>query len=521
MKFHTASRAAVAALALAVALTACSSGKTETGDEVSSLTIDKSFDLKTLDPGRQYEPTGSFIAHALYETLLTFDGNDVSKVVPGLASLEQAPDDRTFTLTLEGSPEFSDGTPMTADDVVFSLQRLIGMKGNPSFLLDGVTVTKVDDKTVELTTEVPKPELPAILTNPALGIVNSRVVMENGGTTDTTDSAESFLNETSAGSGPYVLESANISSKIVLEANENYGGTAPTYDRVVIENADGATQAINIEAGSADIALDLSATQAESLDSSINVVSEPGEDVVFLLLNQDEAISTITSNPDFVSAVRNAIDYDELLSLAGPGTVRAGGVIPSMLLGALDPEEAPKTDIDQAKKDLAASGYSGETVTLSFPSDVSLGGVEFTVLAQRIQSQLAEVGINVELAPAPVATELDNYRNGKEAFGLWYFGPSYPDPTYYFAYTPGDLIGLRTGWAADADPTVSELAAVAAQGGSDEERQAAFEELQRQLHVSGPWVPLIQPSKTIAARDGITNVGYNLLWTIDIADLGK
>ena len=79
---------------------------------------------------------------------------------------------------------FSDGTPVTADDVVFSLQRLIGMKGNPSFLLDGVTVAKKDASTVVLTSAKPNAALPFILPNPALSIVNSKVVTANGGTTD-------------------------------------------------------------------------------------------------------------------------------------------------------------------------------------------------------------------------------------------------------------------------------------------------------------------------------------------------
>ncbi|HMH57928.1 MAG TPA: ABC transporter substrate-binding protein, partial [Galbitalea sp.] len=172
-----------AAVALALVVTGCSSGKTTGNDSAAkTITIDKAFDLKTADPGRMYEPTGEMVDKALYETLLTFNGGDVSKVVPGLATLKESSDAKTFTLTLTGTHKFSDGTPITADDVVFSLDRVIGVKGNPSFLLDGVTVTKKNSTTVVLTTKTATPALPSILANPALGILNSKVVKAHGGT---------------------------------------------------------------------------------------------------------------------------------------------------------------------------------------------------------------------------------------------------------------------------------------------------------------------------------------------------
>ena len=128
--------------------------------------VDQSFDLKTSDPGRAFELTGSIVDRALYETLLTFKGSDVTKPVPQLATYKESSDNKTLTLTLDGKHKFSDGTTVTADDVVFSLKRVQGIKGNPSFLLDGVTVNKVDDKTVTLTTATPNPALPFILPEP-------------------------------------------------------------------------------------------------------------------------------------------------------------------------------------------------------------------------------------------------------------------------------------------------------------------------------------------------------------------
>jgi peptide/nickel transport system substrate-binding protein len=511
-----------AAVALALLVTGCSSGKT-TGGSAKTLTIDKTFDLKTADPGRMYEPTGEMVDKALYETLITFNGGDVSKVVPGLATLKQSSDAKTFTLTLKGTHKFSDGSTMTADDVVFSLDRVIGVKGNPSFLLDGVTVTKKNATTVVLTTQKPTPALPAILANPALGILNSKVVKAHGGSTTESDKAEKYLNTHSAGSGPYILGSLNLSSQVVLTTNKNYDGPArPTYSRVVIQNVEGATQKINVQGGSADVALDLSGTQANGLSSSsLKVTSDPSANVIFLLLNQNPSISAITSNPDFIKAVKESIDYSDLVSIAGTGTSQAPGVVPSMFLGALDKGDALKTDAAAAKADLAKSGYAGESVTLSFPSDLTLNGIEFPTIAQRIQSQLKTAGITVDLAPAPVATELDAYRNGTEKIGLWYWGPDYPDPSDYLVFTPGDVVGLRAGWAAGADPAITKLADAAAAGGSNAERTSQFQALQKALNESGPFIPLLQPGNNIASKSSVTGVVYNAVWTIDIAALGS
>jgi peptide/nickel transport system substrate-binding protein len=243
--------------------------------------------------------------------------------------------------------------------------------------------------------------------------------------------------------------------------------------------------------------------------------------VIFLLLNQNSKVSKITSNPDFVKAVKEAIDYADLVSIAGTGTSQAPGVVPSMFLGALTSANELKTDLDAAKADLKKSGYDGEKVTLNFPSEITLNGIEFPTLAQRIQSQLKAAGINIDLAPAPVATELDAYRNGTETIGLWYWGPDYPDPSDYLVFTPGDVVGLRAGWAAGADADISALATAAAAGGTNDERATQFQALQKALNASGPFIPLLQPGNNIASKSSVTGIVYNAVWTIDIAALGS
>lgn len=516
--------AGAAALAAALALTGCASGKTEpSGDGGETLVVAKIFDLKTADPARMYESTGQIVDKALYETLVEYEGSDVTETVPGLAVMDTSDDMRTFTFTLDEGRVFSSGNPVTADDVVFSLERVRGIQGTPSFLLDGVTVTKIDDITVELVTDDARPGLPAIIANPALGIVDSEVVKEHGGTTGTDDDAESWLNANSAGSGPYILEQLDLTSQVTMVLNPKYNGKRePAYSRILLQNTEGATQKINVEGGQAHLALDLSGTQAASLDSSkVEVTTSPSANSIFVFVNQNPEISPTSASPEFAQAVKYAIDYDDLVEFSGDGAQQATGVIPTVLLGAVPESDRPVHDVELAKEALRASEYDGAEIKLQYPSDISVNGVDLSQLAQRIQSQFEAVGINLVLAPAPFATEIEPYRNGEEQIGLWYSGPDYPDPSTYLNFVPGDYMGLRAGWSEGAANSVNEaaLAAGSALGGS--ERELLFQDFGRAVNEQGPFVPILHPGNYLAHAPSVTNVNYNPIWTVDLATIGK
>ncbi|MFS0853492.1 ABC transporter substrate-binding protein [Microbacterium sp. 179-I 3D4 NHS] len=513
---------AVGAVAL-LALAGCSGGNSaNNGDQSSgsdSLVIDTAFSIETADPGHTYDPTGNMIAKALYETLVDFEGSDVSTPVPGLASWEQNDTATEFTFTLEGDRVFSDGSPVEAKDVVFSLQRIQGMEdAKPNFLLSGVTIAEVDEKTISFTTETPLLQLPAILANPALGIVNSDVVMENGGATDGSDSAQKFLDGESAGSGPFVLDTLDLSSQVVLTKNDEYNGDEESeYSRVVVRNvSESATQLANLKGGDSMVAMDLNGDQVAGLGDGLSVESVPSGQTIFLLLNQGEAGGDL-ANVKIAEAVRYALDYDALLELAGAGAVQATGVIPPGFEGSLD--SGVSQDLDMAKAALAEAGYTGQTLKLQFPNDYPVGGVEFTPLAERIQAQLEDAGIAVELAPAPFATELDAYVNGTEGFGLWFWGPDYADSANFLPFGPGLKVGLRSGWAAEANPEIAALAASAASATDAEERTAAFTEFAEAMQAEGPFVPLIVPGRNIATADSVTGAVYNSVWEMDIAEI--
>ncbi|MDP9261772.1 MAG: ABC transporter substrate-binding protein, partial [Actinomycetota bacterium] len=131
-----------------------------------TLVVDRSFEIKTADPQRAFEPTASIVDRGIYDTFFTYKGGDLAHPIPLLVqSWSASKDAKTFVFHLRKNVHFADGTQLTSADAVFSFRRLINLKGNPSFLLDGVTASARGRYTVVLRSTTPATALPSILTN--------------------------------------------------------------------------------------------------------------------------------------------------------------------------------------------------------------------------------------------------------------------------------------------------------------------------------------------------------------------
>ena len=409
-----------------VATTPASAASREANAAGRTLVIDNSFSLVTADPGHMYEPTGELVDYALYDTLLTFNGGNVKAVVPDLATSYQVTDNaKKYVFHLNPAAKFSDGTPVTAADVAWSLTRMINLKGNPAFMLAGETVT-ADGQTVVLTSATPNAGLLNILTNPATGVLNEKVVAAHGGTdaanASTKDTAQNWLNANSAGSGPYVLKSFSTTSQVVLDANPNYWGPKPAYSTVVLRNtATAAIERLDVQRGTNEIALDLDPSQTVGM-TNVQIHKGPSPYVIFMFANDNPKISTVTPNPDFQKALRYGIDYAGLLQLAGPGAIQSPGIIPTVFLGALPASADARYDLAQAKSWLQKSGMGHPSLKLTYPTDFTLNGLSFDDAAARLQQYLDQIGLNVTLQPQSLTVGLQTYRAGTEAMGLWLWG---------------------------------------------------------------------------------------------------
>ncbi len=502
----------------------------ETGTS-DTLVIAIAEDTASYDPQRSYETLPTIVHKATYQNLVSFPEDSVEQVIPdAAASWEISEDGTVYTFTLADGITFSDGSPLTAADVVFSFNRLANLKGNPSFLFNGiVSVEAPDDQTVVLTLAQPDPAILAKLVFDAFGIVNMDVVMEQGGTdaedAATADTAEEWLNQNSAGSGPYVLESWEPGVETVLVRNENYWGEAPAMARVIFRNIpEAATQKIQLEAGDIDIAWDLTADQVAGMGDTEGVTIYQGlsDTIVFLKGNQDPEIGGPAADPLVQEAIRYALDYEGMRLLAGGQTVTPASMLPVGFLGAYEANSGPTRDLDKVAELLAEAGYAdGVELDIVYP-DFTFAGVNFGTFAQKVQADLTEAGFTATLAPAELQVALEAYRQGTEPFGLWLWLPDYRDSVGYVDFLPEGTVGNRVNWTADnADEEILALRDTLRVETDDEVRAGLFGEMQDYLIAKGPYAPIIQPGLQVGLSSDLEGFVYNPQWRVNVALLSK
>ncbi len=500
-------------------------------DGAAPLVVAIAEDTASLDPARAFETLPSIIHKATYDTLVTFPPDSVESVIPNLAKEWAISEDGlTYTFTLDERATFSDGSPVTAADVVFSFNRTKNITGNPSFLATTIaSVEAPDDATVVLTLNAPDPSILAKLVFGAFSVVNQEVVAANGGDDSadaaTVDTAETFLNSASAGSGPYILEKWEPSVETVLVRNENYWGDAPAIERVIFRNIpEAATQKIQLEAGDIDVAFDLSADQVPSLKENADVTVFEGlsDTLIFLKANNNPEVGGAMSDPLVQQAMRYALDYEGMRLLGGGQTVTPASMLPVGFLGAMEANSGIQRDVEKAKALLAEAGYADALdVELAYP-DFTYAGINFGTFAQKVQADLTEAGFNVTLAPAEVQVALEAYRQGTEPFGLWLWNPDYRDSLDYVEFLPDGVVGLRTGWTGDnADADILALRDALKVETDDATRAGMFGEMQTYLMEKGPYAPLFQPGMQVGLRSNVQGFAYNPQWRLDVAGLSK
>lgn len=482
------------------------------------------------DPARGYTQTTGVVLRATYSTLVTFPDADASAVEPMLATEWSVSDDGLiYTFTLREGVAFSSGNPVTAADVVFSFNRLKNVLGNPAFLAENIaSVEAADAQTIVITLTAADPAFLSLLPNSAFSVTDSALIQENGGVAeagaDASDAAEDFLNGSSAGTGPYILESWDPQVRTVMVRNPNYWGEQAYFDRVIIQNIpEAAAQASALEAGDIDLALDLTSDQIQGLEGNADlaIFSGPANIVHFLLMNQNPDIGGIVSNPTVQLAIRYALDYEGYQTLWG-------GVQPAVnlavgLAGALPGDMVIQRDLDRARELLVEAGYpDGFEITLSYP-DFSFQGVNMNTNAQKIQADLAEVGINVTLNVGDLQTSLEEYRNGQQGFAYWFWGPDILDPSDFLAFLPGGKVATeRAQWLPENAP--EELIALIDQARvtSDQEaRLALYTQLQQWAMQNGPFAPFNQPDIQTVYRADLQGYMWHPQWLLDVSLLSR
>jgi len=256
-------------------------------------------DLISLDPAVAYEFSGVLLVHNVYDTLVKFEGSDLSNLKPSLATSWDPKDAGStwdITFKLKSGVKFASGNALTADDVVYSLQRVIKLNKSPAFLFTDIaglketSIKATDASTVVVS--MPKTSSPqgflSILTFTVAGIVDSKEVKshETGG-----DSGSAWLLDHSAGSGPYSIDHWTKQSEVLLKANTNYGGTKPALSSVLVKHVPESTnQQFALEKGDADVARNLGPQQIAALQGKAGVTTTTGNSLVLVYVGMNATV---------------------------------------------------------------------------------------------------------------------------------------------------------------------------------------------------------------------------------------
>jgi peptide/nickel transport system substrate-binding protein len=486
-------------------------------------------DYVTNDPGRTYEYTSQMLDQSSYDTLVTVEAPDFTKIQPKLATKwDVSSDGTTYTFTLRSGVKLTSGNPLTAQDVRFSLRRLKHLKDNPAFFMDPVKdIEVVNDTTVKIVLAAPDASLLAALAAVPCGVVDSKTVMAQGGTdaedAKDKDKATEYLNNQSAGSGPYKLTSFKKNEEAVLERNATYWGPKPHFAKIVFRHVkDSTTQREMVERGDVDIAQDFNPDIVAKIKEGpkIKLVSGLSMNQVYMAVNTSAEISKELSDKRVRQAISYALDYDGMIKgLMRGAAEQPPAMIPLGILG-VDKAMARKRDAAKAKQLLADAGHAnGFAVKLNYwPSP--LLGVDPEPVGLKIQADLKAVGINVTLEPKERSVMISEYRAGKPQLMLASWSPDFldPDPWADAFYRKGGAAAKRVNYD---NPKAVDLIATAKTTLDPKKRDQIYKDIQKIALDDVPFVMLIQPKSYVGINPAIKGYAIHPIWFVTLSKLSR
>lgn len=476
-------------------------------------------DLLTLDPAVAYEFGGIQVVGNIYETLVSFEPGQPG-VKPLLADsweIADSGDMWTITFQLNADAVFASGNPVTAGDVVYSWTRAIELNKSPAFLFTDIAklapenMTAVDDKTLEV--KLPKDSSPqvflSVISFSIAAVLEQAAVEANAGD----DMGSTWLNDNSVGSGPYVLDAWERSVGVTMDANPNYWGPAPAMKRVVMQNTpELANLQALIETGDADIVQDLGPEQVAALEGNPDLHTVVGQSSIIVYIGMN-ATEPPLDNPDVREAIRYAINYDDIITLMGGNATLVQEIIPIGFLGHTG-ENPFSQDIEKAKELLAGAGVAaGTAIEFIVPVGTAPGGIEWSTLAAKIQSDVEQIGLTLNIQQLQQSELLNIYRAQDAQMVFINWGPDFPDPdgnATPFANYEAQSLAWRNEWN---DPTAIELTKAAAVEQDEAKRVELYKELTEYVQHNGPYVLLYQPTRTFGVRNNVNGFIYDAVDT--------
>ena len=450
---------AAAALVVLAALTLSSAATAQSGDEKVVLTVGLTQDLDTPSPITSELVSGYELNTLRYATLTDFAAADFA-TEPGLAESYSSEDGRTWVYTLREGLKWSDGTPITAEDVAYTINRARDEEWlNYTATVANLTAEARDDRTVVITSSVNDPKLPGLSAYIVPKHVYEKVSADDIGTYPALDDVSS---------GPFQLKEWKKGQFWRMESNPNFWRGQPAVDEVifrVFRNADAMVAAL--QSGEIDAANNVPAATFPELETTEGIVAVQGEQGGFnyLVLNsyadkpprdtsKFDAPHPALLDLKFRQAIAHAINKETLVErvfsgIGRPGTTMSPSPNPAWI-PELTAEEDYEFDLDKSRQILDDAGYEdsngdgireyeGENIVLRYAirseSEYSKPFAEF------ITGWLKEIGIDSTFSTYDDGQLIEVAGKGDFDLYVWGWVP-FVDPDQMLSYFKCDQIAV-------------------------------------------------------------------------------
>lgn len=469
-----------------------------TAGEPQTLTIASGTDVENMNIHLVTSSPSYTVLEHIYETL--FEMNVDGELEPLLAeSIEPGDEPQTFIIKLREGISFTDGTPFDATAVKANLDWVLDTENAAPFrfLIDRIEeVVVVDDYTVQINLNSDFAPLAAHLSHGALAMV-SPAALEQG---------DEFMASNAIGTGPYILSRWDRAEAVILERNPDYWGTPANIETVIFKvvQEDGA-RLIEVEAGTADIAVRVPPAEAERLaaNPNIDIVTTPGLRTIYIFFNTTQAPF---DDVRVRQAVNYAVDVESIVrDLFEGAALESLAPFASPIFGYASQTPYAR-DVDRARELLAEAGIEeGTTVVLYHPTGRY---VQDALVADAVRSQLNEVGLNVELRTLEWSQYVPFVRAEEEEnevqFAMLGWGTPTMDADYaLYALFHSSEVPPGFNGAFYRNPDVDALLDAARTNPDPAEREAAYAEAIEIIWEDAPWLFLYSEVQLTAIRNNV------------------
>jgi peptide/nickel transport system substrate-binding protein len=453
------------------------SGGPGTSAKVTTLVIANAVKVDTLDPEANSVNESIWLDQNLYSRLLQPNATGTG-LLPDLAqSWTIAPDGLTYTFHLRTDAKFSNGSPVTASDVAYSISRSRAFAGGWGFLLTAVkSISASDAHTLVITLSQPHAPLLADLAMYAYSVVPESLVKAQG----------SAFFQHPVGSGPFMVTSYSPDSEVDLAANPYFYGTKPQVKKVrilIVPNDN--SRVLMLQSKKADVIENPPGNLVDQINKTpgLSVQLFPSTRVDFVQLDQHFAPF---KNVLVRQAINYAINRSAIVKLAYQGHAVPGASFLPYKMQYYDSTITPYPyDPQKAKQLLAQAGYPHgfNAFIITVSGDVA-GQAEAIVL----KSELAAVGINLSIQSYELLTAYNKEDRGHSQFGERYWTNDIVDPdevATFGADCKGGANAFNSYWCSTQAST---LVAQARAELNPVKRQQLYSQIQQIIYQQSPFV---------------------------------